>query len=97
MSMVAFHKESSIHQDPIDERIRQMEVKYNLLQYKVDGWCVWPPLRFSVHRELSNPPLATKDELRRAEKMALAARGLTSLISPREARCFVKTYSSARA
>ena len=97
MSTVALDKELPTYQDPIDERVRQMEVEYDLLQYKVDGWCIWPLLRFSVYMELSNLPLATKDELRHTEKMALAIKDIPSLISLRKARYFVKTYSSARA
>lgn len=97
MSTVDLDQELPTYQDPIDERVRQMEVKYDLLQYKVDGWCIWPLLRFSVYMELSNLPLATKDELRHSEKMALAVKDIPSLISLRKARYFVKTYSSARA
>ncbi len=35
-------------QTVIDERIRQMQEKYDLLQYKVDGWAIWAILRFSI-------------------------------------------------
>ena len=94
MSMVALYKEFSTYKDPIDERVRQMEAKYDLLQYKVDNWCVWPLLRFSVYVQLSNPPLATRGALQRSEKIALVVKDIPSLISLRKARYFVKTYSS---
>jgi|OM-RGC.v1.001936241 hypothetical protein len=31
-----------------NQRLVEMEEKYDLLHFQIDGWCVWPLLRFSV-------------------------------------------------
>lgn len=32
----------------IDERLRAVEQAHDLLQYRFDGWCIWPIMRFSL-------------------------------------------------
>lgn len=80
-----------------DDRVRQLEAKHDLLRYEVDGWCVWPLLRFRVSQAMANLPLAKRDELPRNERIAFAAKDLTGLMYARKACYVVKTYSSARA
>jgi len=36
----------------VDVCIRDLETRYDLLQYEVDGWCVWPTLRFVLALQL---------------------------------------------
>lgn len=39
----------------VDRRLRDLETTLDLLQYKVDGWSVWPLFRFSVMLAWLNP------------------------------------------
>lgn len=76
--------------------IRKIEAKYDLLQYEVDGWSVWPVLRFPVAFTLLNFPFhKSKEPYRLWELLRIAARDLPALIFARRARYFVVTYSSA--
>lgn len=38
------------------EIISRIEEHQDLLKYEVDGWCIWPKLRFSVFRSVQNRP-----------------------------------------
>jgi hypothetical protein len=81
----------------VDERIQLMEVKYDLLQHQVDGWCVWPVLRFPVALTLLNLPFVKKDPFRLRELLFIAAKDAPRFIFPRKSSYAVVTYSSARA
>lgn len=81
----------------MDARIREMEEKCDLLQYTVDGWSVWPLLRFSVAREVMHLPVskpAKQGHWRYSERLVLALRDLPRLLSPRKARYVVRTYNT---
>ncbi|MHB8105645.1 MAG: hypothetical protein ACYDG5_08960 [Dehalococcoidales bacterium] len=73
-----------------------MEVKHELFQYKIDGWCIWPVLRFAVYQLLTNLPLITKEEFPRLEKLSFAIEDIVKVFSLHKARFVVKTYSSAK-
>ncbi|MGB0383232.1 MAG: hypothetical protein ACPGWR_00285 [Ardenticatenaceae bacterium] len=82
--------------EEVNERLRELEEKYDLLQYQVDGWCVWPILRPVVAGELLNYPFIKKEGPSRRKQLLRALKGLSGLFTLRKARYFVKTYSSAR-
>jgi len=42
------------------QRVIDMEEKHDLLRFQVDGWCVWPLLRFSVGEHLRNLKITRK-------------------------------------
>jgi hypothetical protein len=86
----------SIPPDVADLRIRKLEAKYDLLQYKVDGWCVWPVLRFGVSMALQNIPLSQTASLENWQLFPIAMGDIVRLIAPRKARYFVVTLSSSR-
>jgi len=73
-----------------------MEVKNDLFQFKIDGWCVWPLLRFPVYQSLAKLPLITKDSIPRLDKLSFGIKEIVKLLSLRKARFFIKTYSSAK-
>lgn len=78
------------------ECIQQIEAKHDLLQYKVDGWCVWPLLRFAVARALENLPHDKGYETPRKEWLPIVANDVVRLSALRKARYVVLTYSTAR-
>ena len=83
----------------VAERIRQVEARHDLFQYRIDGWCAWRLLRFPVSTALRKLPWsapAPGETWRRSERLAIAARHLPGLLAPRRARHVVKTFSSAR-
>jgi hypothetical protein len=85
-----------ISSETVGEVIRNIEAKYDLLQYEVDGWCVWPVLRFSVAKTLMRLSFAgNKEPFRLRELVFFAAKDLFSLLFPGKSRYFVLTFSSA--
>lgn len=80
----------------VGELIRQIEARHDLLQYEVDGWCIWPVLRFPVAMALLDLPFTkSKEQFQLRELLLLAARDLPRLIFPRKSRYSVAAYSSA--
>jgi hypothetical protein len=81
----------------VDEKIRQMEEKYDLLQYKVDGWSIWTILRFSIAYRIVdiglNSATARSDLVKR---FGIALRSLPAMLLLKKAKYLVKTYTSAR-
>lgn len=77
-------------------RIQQMEEEYDLLQYELDGWCVWPVLHQTIVRSIGNVAFVEKKEIEHWKLLAIAAREATKLLAPRRAQILVKTCSSAR-
>lgn len=87
--------EQPISSETVGEIIRQIEAKYDLLQFQVDGWCVWPLLRFPAALELMKLPFAvTKESFSLSELSRMAAKDLPKILLPRSARYVVLTLSS---
>lgn len=85
----------AISSETVGEIIRQIEETYDLLQYEVDGWCIWPLLRFSAALELMKLPFTvTKEAFRFRELWAIAVTDSFRLFFPRESRYVVHTLSS---
>ena len=82
--------------ETVGDLVRQMEAKHDLLQYEVDGWCIWPVLRFPVAMALLDLPFTkSKQPFQLRELLFIAAQDLPRLIFPRKSRYAVITYSSA--
>lgn len=79
-----------------DLSIRQLENKYDLLQYKVDGWCIWPLLRFNVLLAMLKLPFAKMDRVGIGQLLPIAAKDLFSLILARKARHVAVVHASNR-
>ena len=77
-------------------RVSGMERRLDLLQYRVDGWCVWPLFRFAAARALTAglPSGGGRGLSRAAAVGALVAHDGIALLRPRRSRLFVKTYSA---
>lgn len=86
----------SVSSETVGEIIRQIEARHDLLQYQLDGWCVWPMLRFPVAMALLDLPFNKSRELfTLRELLFIAARDLPGLIFPRKSRYALITFSSA--
>ena len=76
-------------------RICEVERKHDLLQYQIDGWCVWPLMRFEVAQMLTALSLPRGAAgIPRASRARLAARDAVRLLTAGKARHLVKTYTS---
>lgn len=87
----------SLSPSAVQEIISQLEIEHDLLQYTVDGWCVWPMLRSVVAALLVTYTTDTRNHLRWFERAAIAVQDIPELLTVHKARYVVKTYSSARA
>jgi hypothetical protein len=84
-----------VSSENVGEIIRHIEAKHDLLQYEVDGWCVWPTLRFPVAMALMDLPFTkSKEPFRLRELMIIPARDSLRLLFPRRSRYAVMTFSS---
>lgn len=80
-----------------DEILRLVEEKYDLLQYRVDGWTAWPLLRFWVASQLADIGLSTPvTQSNQGWRLWIALQSIQALVCLPRARYFVKTYTSAR-
>ena len=85
---------TSLSADEVDVRLRDMELKNDLLQYKVEGWCVWPILRFEVGCLMENIPFTKRRSAWLIQLLVPAIYGLKGLSLLKPARIIVKTYTS---
>lgn len=85
-----------VSSETVGELIRHIEAKYDLLQYELDGWCIWPVLRFSAAMALMDLPFTkSKESFQLRELCGIAAKDLPRLFFPRRSRYAVVTLSSA--
>lgn len=89
---------SHLASDPatIAERLQRLESEHDLLRYELDGWCVWPVLRFTVASILENYSFSAVASLRVRRLALIALRDLPSFLWPRKSKYAVITFSSAR-
>jgi len=80
----------------VSARLQQLETDYNLLQYQVDGWCVWPVLRFGVAMTLHRMPMDERERIPVKEGLAIAVKDILSLSTLPKSRYVVKTNSLPR-
>lgn len=80
------------------QRLQQYEEEHDLLQYRLDGWCVWPIIRFGVARAIQNVPLdKTRPYFNKKKLCAIVLEDLWGIMKLHHADYVVKTLSSARA
>ena len=80
--------------EKVDSLLHMIEMKYELLDYQVEGWCVWPILRFEVGCQLENIPLTKRDNTSLLKTFLLTAPSIKSFVFPHPVRHVVKTYTS---
>ncbi len=73
-------------------RLTALEQEFDLLQYELDEWIVWPIVRAQIFRLLTFPSVTVK---RQPKRIGLAVKDLFALISLPHCKFFVKTYCSA--
>lgn len=78
------------------ERMRQLEVKYDLLKYEVDGWSVWPLLRFPLAMALTNLPMVSMNRVGLVQLLPIVGQDIFRLLSLRQSRYLVTVYASNR-
>jgi hypothetical protein len=86
--------------EDINRRLGQIEKTYNLLQYKVDGWCIWPVLRFYVGRVMEDLQLTASDMVSLSwlgELVLVAIQDIPRLLFIKPAGYLINNYSSALA
>lgn len=78
------------------QQINDVESRHDLLQYTIDGWCVWPLLRSTIRSRMDtlNVKINAPDP---AEKRILALRDLRALPTLPRARYMIVTDSSGLA
>jgi len=80
----------------IYERVCDVERRHDLLQYEVDGWCVWPLFRLGACYAL-NPAIpgnGSRASTRSARVVGAALRQLPALATIPRAEHLIKTYAS---
>jgi hypothetical protein len=78
-----------------DERLRDLERRYRLLEYKVDGWCAWPLLRFRVGSLYANLPMDAPPPVGQKQRIILAFKDIPNHIFLKQSDMVIKTYTSA--
>lgn len=79
----------------VTARLQSLEKKHDLLKFTLDGWCVWPVLRFSVSRAIQNVPhdAGGGRAFSKQELLRIALKDLWRGLRAGRARYVVKTYS----
>jgi hypothetical protein len=75
-------------------RLCEVEEQFDLLQHTIDGWSVWPLLRFEVSLLLAGVTFEHRHIVLRSDRIRRALADLPALFHLRQARHLVKTYSS---
>jgi hypothetical protein len=94
--VASLDKNSTVSIATVDAQLRRLEEKYNLLQYTVDGWSIWPWIRFSVASGLRGLPRDRREKFPYLERIRLAFDDVVRLIALPKARYVVKTNSLPR-
>lgn len=88
--------QSNISEADAIQTVQKLESSFDLLQYKVDGWCFWPLIRFDVAMGIARLPFAGKDRFSRFQQLMIALQDIPSLFRLTRKKLVVKSYSSAR-
>jgi hypothetical protein len=92
--LVDINQRTSLSAEEVDVLLHNMELKNDLLQYKVEGWCVWPILRFEIGCLMEDIPLTKRGKIWLIQLLILAIYSLKSLTLLKPARMIIKTYTS---
>lgn len=81
----------------VTAKLQGLEMKHDLMRHQLDGWCIWPVLRFTVSRLIQHVPFDAPrvQHFSRGELLRLAIKDLFGALRLRRARYVVKTYSSS--
>lgn len=61
-------------------RVCELEHRHDLLQFQIDGWCIWGTLRSSVIRTLINLPEQGRGRLPRLQQVAISLQDIAALV-----------------
>ena len=92
--LVDINQRTLLSPEEVDVRLHNMELKNDLLQYKVEGWCVWPILRFEIGYLMEDIPLTKRGKIWLIQLLILAIYSLKGLTLLKPARMIIKTYTS---
>ena len=92
--LVDINQRTSLSAEEVDVRLHNMELKNDLLQYKVEGWCMWPILRFEIGCLMEDIPLTKRGKIWLIQLLILAIYSLKGLTLLKPARMIIKTYTS---
>ncbi|HEX2210467.1 MAG TPA: hypothetical protein VHG93_22500 [Longimicrobium sp.] len=80
-----------------EAELARVEAEHDLLQYQVDGWCVWPLLRLAVGKQLQRRSSAAQDPMTRGQRLRLAAGDLAGAARLRRSDVLIKSLVSGLA
>ena len=76
------------------DRLCDVEKRFDLLRHTVNGWSVWPLLRFEVSLLLADVSFEQRHSVPRNDRIRRALADLPAVFRVKRARHLVKTYSS---
>ncbi len=95
MSAKSVLRENVLTAEDAFNRICQIETKYDLLQFKVDGWCIWPLLRFTIAWWLTTPhDTSPRSAISNLVRGQLVLEDIFRMICLPRAMILAKTYTS---
>jgi hypothetical protein len=80
--------------------LQQIESRCDLLQYKLENWCIWPIFRFPIAMKLLDLPwtlISDNEKLLISERIKIAGQDLLGILKIRSAKYLVFVNSSNRA
>jgi hypothetical protein len=88
--------EQTTHYDAqISQQVINLERQYDLLRFQVDGWCVWPVLRFQIGTALrKNGSLHKHTKRDRLQQIPSAIHDFYKVFTLEKRRYVVRTYDS---
>ncbi len=77
-------------------KIQEFETRYDLLQYQLEGWSIWPLFRSRLTRRLQNFTIdyGAPNAFRKSELIPIACRDFASYFSLRKSRFVAVGYAS---
>ncbi len=86
--------ENKLSLEEANNRVCEMEERYDLLQYKIDGWCAWPIIRIPLIVNLRNIRRSKPAILSNSAKHVLTFRDIQQIPKFQKVCYVVKTASS---
>jgi hypothetical protein len=81
-----------------DKKILEMEKKFDLLQYQISDWCIWPIFRHWIARNIAGSTAKLETPRSRlGVSLCAAIISTPALLFVKHHEYFIKTYTSARA
>jgi hypothetical protein len=87
---------SQLSYDLADTLIREVEEKYDLLQFEIDQWCIWPHFRANLQSALVSAPAGRLRARSRSRRLAEIIADAPKLLFLPKISYLLCTYSTSR-